>query len=343
MSIGRLFGLAAVAALAWAWAGAFAEEPAGGEAKAGIAEGDTGIASKYPGDEGIAKDPDVVSVEGFEEESVEAMQKQWENVKGPGIMSLSDEVPAGSSGKKSLLMHRTEGSGGHLYRRLKNESGGWGYDQLFARMYVKFAPDCGEIHHFGTNIGGNNPATQWPMVSAGNLVDGAKSFWTGLEPYGKSWSWDFYTYWQGSHAHGDGKYWGTIFLAGGAKPQIEKGKWICTEIMVKVNDPVTETNGEMAFWIDGKLFRRDGQVASHWGPGFPKGRWRGGWWGADPNDQTTFEGFAWRKVKELTVNYVWLYIYTEKPAGHDIKVWFDDVVVAKKYVGPLAKKAEAAK
>jgi hypothetical protein len=40
------------------------------------------------------------------------------------------------------------------------------------------------------------------------------------------------------------------------------------------------------------------------------------------------------------VNYVWLYVYTAKPAGHRIRVWFDDVVVATEYIGPLAAPAK---
>jgi len=35
------------------------------------------------------------------------------------------------------------------------------------------------------------------------------------------------------------------------------------------------------------------------------------------------------------VNYVWLYIYTQKPEGHHIKVWYDHVVVATDYIGPI--------
>jgi hypothetical protein len=32
---------------------------------------------------------------------------------------------------------------------------------------------------------------------------------------------------------------------------------------------------------------------------------------------------------------VWLFIYTEKPEGHRIKVSFDDVVIATDYIGPI--------
>ena len=103
------------------------------------------------------------------------------------------DVPPGSGGKHSLSMHRPGGStelGRAALPPHQEPGGGWGYDQLFARFYVKFAPDCGEIHHFGTTMGGNWPATPWPMVKAGKPPDGAKSFWTGIEPFGKSWTWD---------------------------------------------------------------------------------------------------------------------------------------------------------
>jgi hypothetical protein len=123
-----------------------------------------GIAAGYPGDRGIENDSAVVFVENFEEKTLEDLWKRWETVTDRSGMSFSSDVPANSAGRQSLVMDRTSGSGSHLYRRLKNKSGGWGYEQLFARYYVKFDPDCGEIHHFGTCLGGNNPPTPWPSV-----------------------------------------------------------------------------------------------------------------------------------------------------------------------------------
>ena len=99
---------------------------------------------------------------------------------------------------------------------------------------------------------------------------------------------------------------------------------------------MTSRNGEQAFWIDGKLWRHDGQVISHLGPGFPKGRWTGGWWRPDAGGRSAFEGFRWRSVKELAVNYVWTYVYITKAAkGHVSRVWFDNIVIAREYIGPL--------
>lgn len=308
---------------------------------------DEGIAARYPGDKGIENDPAVVSSESFEENSVEAMCKGWESILDRPGMSFSTGVPAGSAGKHSLVMERHTGDGARLFRRIPNKSGGYGYDQIYARYYVKFDPACEPLHHFGTCIGGNNPAVSWPLVNAGYRSDGAKSFWSGIEPFGASWNWDFYTYWcemRGSPPHG--KTWGNSFILDPTL-KIEKGKWICVEQMIKMND-VGDTNGEQALWLDGKPI-------SHLGKGFPKGVWRmdrfqpgpgreGVRWvdGKDdkenytvPEDKAVFEGFRWRTTKDLNVNFVWLYIYTEMPDGYLMKVSFDDVVVATSYIGPI--------
>ena len=301
---------------------------------ADLPEGSQGIAARYPGDRGIEGDPDVLFVEKFDEESVEAIAKRWDTADDQQIMTLSKDVPAASADDQSLLMTHVggEGTGGQFYRRLQP-----GHDLVFARFYVKFAHDCEPIHHFGTHLGGFDPPTPWPQGGAGLRPDGSKRFTTGVEPHGESWHWDFYSYWQGMHVHGDGNYWGTPFLSGISQPAVVKDKWICVEMMVKVNDDLDGADGEQAFWIDGKLWRHDDQVVSHIGPGFPRGKWTGGWWAPDAKAKTTFEGFSWRNKKPLNVNYLWTYLYitTARP-GRTSKVWFDNIVVAKSYIGPIA-------
>ncbi len=306
-----------------------------------------GLAVKYPGDTGIDKDPKVLFVEQFEEPTLDALKERWEAVRHPEIMSFATDVPAGSGGGHSLLLTHIggQGDGGHLYRRLSK-----GHERVFARFYVKFDPDCAPVHHFGTCIGGNQPSTPWPSVKAGQPTDGARSFWTGIEPFGKSWRWDFYTYW--SEMRGSpprGQTWGNSFVHD-RELKVARGHWTCVEVMVKMND-VGDANGEMALWIDGQLIR-------HLGKGFPKGKWvfdkflpgEGGdsvRWNKAKGDRESFntpaggvpfEGFRWRTVPELNVNFVWAYLYmTDVPAGQVSKVWFDHVVVATDYVGPIRK------
>src|SRR4030067_235179 len=298
----------------------------------GFVLAEAGIASKYIGDKGIESDPDVVFAENFEEGSLTAVKARWEDITDNGVLSLNTEVPIGSSGKNSLLMTHTAGvtpgSGGSLYRRILP-----GYEQVYFRMYVKFDINSAPLHHFGPNMGGNNPSSPWPIVNAGYKPAGDKQFWTGVEPYGSAWRWDFYTYWMHMRTNPDTKFWGNAFISD-SNHKVEKGKWICVELMMKVNNPVDSFNGEQALWIDGKLWQKDGQVISYLGLGFPKGKWVWDSWIPDPTG-SPFEGFQWRTVPELLINYVWLYIYTEKTDGSVIKVWYDDVVVAKKYIGQI--------
>ena len=322
-----------------------------------IPEGSSGLAAKYPGDVGIEKDPDVVFVESFED-PVDQICSHWETVSGKEIMTASDDVPPGSGGKRSLLLTRVAGGtggymdGGSFYRRLRTDKGGFGYDQLFFRFYMKFNREHAPIHHYGGAIWGLNPAPAWPMGGAGERPTGTTRWITQVEP-GDFKSWYFYSYWQemgGSPPRG--QTWGNTFEIGVADRPVERNKWICLEIMVKMND-LGDTNGEHAYWLDGKLSRKGDLVTSYLGKGFPSnGTWvydkfqpgvtaegiafdydKGK--GVPLAGGKPFPGFAWRNVPELNANAIWLYRYMSKPETGTSKIWWDHVVVAKKYIGPL--------
>lgn len=303
-----------------------------------------GFAAAYPGDRGIAADVRVIFAENFES-GFDSVAARWDTVRDQDIMSLSPDVPVGSAGRQSLLMSQVadKGTGGDLYKVLKG-----GHDRLFTRMYVRIAEDCEPIHHFGTCVGGNYPATRWPSVKAGQPTDGGKSFWLGIEPFGDVWRWDYYAYWCEMRASPPrGQSWGNSFIHD-EKLKVRRGQWTCIEVMVQMND-VGESNGELALWIDGK------QV-SHLGRGFPTGKWvfdkfmpgvggEGVKWNREQGDREyfktaaggdPFEGFRFRTDNNVNVNFVWLYTYiTRGTKGHINRVWFDDVVVAKEYIGPL--------
>jgi hypothetical protein len=311
---------------------------------AGPALSDDGIASKYPGDKGLADDPAVVFVENFDVGTLDEILKRWESVQHKEILSLSTDVPEASGEGKSLLMTHVggRGDGAHLYRRLAP-----GYDKLYVRFYVKFDRDCAPIHHF-FHVGGYNPATAWPQGGAGQRPRGSERFTTGIEPHGDAWDWDYYAYWmemRGSPPRG--QTWGNSFL-GKSKVDVERGKWICVELMMKMND-VGDTNGELALWIDGK-------PVSHLGKGFPKGKWifdkflpgEGGegvrWSDAKrgpeqlkfPDEGLPFDGFRWRSDERLKLNFLWVLLYiTKSPQDHVSKVWFDNIVVATEHIGPI--------
>ncbi len=323
-----------------------------------LPEGSTGIAVRYPGDVGIENDPDVVFVESFEG-SVDEICGRWESVSGKPILSPSDEVVPGSGGKQSLLLTREAGGtqgymdGGNFYRRIRNERGGFGYDQLFLRFYMKFNQEHSPIHHYGSGLVGFLPTTPWPHGRAGQRPDGATHWTTQIEP-GDFRSWYFYTYWQsmgGSPPRG--QTWGNSFEIGVPARTVNRDVWVCMEVMVKMND-IADTNGEQAYWLDGKLSRdAQGRVTSYLGKGFPSaGTWvydkfkpyatdQGIWWDDQQNrgipveGGRPFPGFAWRSNPQLNINAIWLYRYMSQPEEGTSKVWWDHLVVAKKYIGPL--------
>jgi hypothetical protein len=245
-------------------------------------------------------------------------------------MSLATDIPAASHGAHSLLIAHVggQGTGAHLYRRLLP-----GYDKLHVRFYVKFDLDCFPIHHF-VHVGGYHPATAWPQGGAGTRPNGNERFSTGVEPFGAQWRWDFYSYWMEMRSSPDGRSWGHDFINDPAL-KVERGKWICVELMMKMNDPVMQRNGEQALWIDGQLWRKDGQPVSYLGERFPRGAWV--WDSFLPDSEgEPFEGFRWRRRDELNLNFLWLLLYiTKAPPGHISKVWFDDIVVAQQYIGPI--------
>jgi hypothetical protein len=277
-----------------------------------------GIASQYPGDEGIEKDSRVLFVEDFETGTLEDIAARWGGHRVAGTWDLSEDLADGSPGKKSL--HITVGPDGP-----KNHSGAYlythtrGVDRLHARFYVKFHPRHGYLHHF-VFLAADREPTPWPKGWAGHKPAGDDHFLSSIEPW-SDWgkvaapgAWNFYSYWQDMKPDGRGDYWGNSFMPG--SETIPRGQWICMEAMVKANSPEA-LDGEQAFWVDGKL-------VGH------------------------FKGIRWRSTDLVKLNSFWLqYDVCENSAKHnndpspqdrEYEVWFDDVVLATDYIGPVQGK-----
>src|SRR5687768_9052914 len=84
------------------------------------AAGAAGIAASYPGDVGIEAHPDVILVERFED-TLSSVFSRWTEVLNGSAMTLSTDVPGGSTGSRSLNIPWEGGGvndGGHLYKQL---------------------------------------------------------------------------------------------------------------------------------------------------------------------------------------------------------------------------------
>ena len=198
---------------------------------------------------------------------------------------------------------------------------------MYLRYYIKY-PTSGQYVHHGIWTGGYNPPLAWPNPRAGLKPAGNDLFSAAAEQDGATLRMDHYDYWMDMHLSNDGNYWGNLLLN---NPNVlgKAGQWMCVEQMVKLNNPVSASNGEHAIWVDGV------QV-SHVGPGFPNGSWSGGIFTQNPAG-TPFGGLRWRSDANLNLNYIWLQTYAPNdPAGFTASMKFAHVVAAKSYIGCLA-------
>ncbi len=201
------------------------------------------------------------------------------------------------------------------------------YDQLYFRTYVKLAADHQRVHHFLSISGSQN---FWDSYgNAGCRPNGYRSMGTTVDFKATSHETFFYTYspdmkcesgtkcdtYADSKAICDGCAkkdmactngpeccWGNHFTPTPAVA-LPKGKWVCLEMMMKAND-VGQKNGEMAYWLDGKL----------------------------AHEETTM---MWRTTKDLGLNMVRLqhYLTTSDAKDHSNQARFDDVVVSTDPIG----------
>ena len=165
------------AVLAFAWVlVASGQEPATPKLTP-LPEGNTGIAAKYPGDQGIEKDPAVVFADGFEN----GMGK-WDSPYGkPHITREAENVHHGEAAVEMVLeWPRTD-------RKFNNglmQHFRPGFDVLFFRYYAKFGKET-ELYDGGTHAGGAIFATtmETDNIKAGLRADGRNQFTARLDTW----------------------------------------------------------------------------------------------------------------------------------------------------------------
>ncbi len=192
-----------------------------------------------------------------------------------------------------------------------------GYDTIYFRRYIKFADDYdqGNLNHVGGSLYAVAGNDKWAeMGKAGIRPKGDDRFGAGFEPW-RAWGRNeppgammLYTYWMDMKRDRDGNYWGNMF----APPKdrqvlLQRGVWHCLEHMVKANTPGQE-DGEMAAWIDGKLYIH-------------------------------LKGFRWRTSPEVKLKRISLGLYVHQSRRANT-VWYDDVVLSTGYIGCIAAKKE---
>lgn len=269
-----------------------------------------GLAVSYPGDSGIELNRAVIFSDNFERGDFE----KWDESRNQKNRVLSFAAPDGNEpllGKRALKVTATlgENTGGGVTKWFESAT------TVFVRFYVKFDAQCDYVHHFCTLRANKsfNGGDRWSgFGGAGEKPNGDERFSTALEPWGnwRRWPapgrWNFYSYWHEMKASPDGKFWGNSFRPD-SQSNIPKTQWICAEFMLKHNTP-GQPDGEQAFWIDG-------QLVGHW------------------------KGINWRKTNSLMANALTLESYvTDRWTKNKTNiVYFDNVVIAREYIGPSVR------
>ena len=293
------------------------------------ADSGQGLAAQYPGDINIEKDLNVIFTEMGEEATTQELFTRWDNNSGTNTIALDlSTSPSKSPGHQSIKMSTTAGANpiAILYKSFNP-----GFDDtVYARWYVKYNTDR-MFHHSGIRLGGNNPpSTKNPNSPAGVKPTGSDFFYLGAEPTQDKVAvstFDFFNMWPAMRGTSffPGKYYGNSFI-NDSKVTIKLDDWNCIEVRLKLNNPVTASNGELSMWING-------QLVSDMKPGTT------GVWNEDdfiPGAGSAFEGFQWRKDPALLMNYFSLSHYVDQDLlGQVNSIHFDHVVLAKKYIGPI--------
>jgi len=292
-----------------------------------------GIAAHFPGDRGIEKAPAVIFADNFEswtEDGTQPPPGAWsvrKNTVSRTRVVPGKVAPAGLAGPGAGVLEIacwTEAAGsqvGGVSRKLGNynhasEGLGDGYDEIYLRYYLKFDENYRAVQNHGANLGGRDltrPDAAWVGMAAIRDVSSRGYFYSGVQPYGKTGSrqleMGFYSY----HLDKKGP-WGENYPVQRSLP-ITVGDWHCIERHMKLNS-VDATAGEAnpdgveELWIDGER-------------------------------TICREGVRFRRVPHLRITFFSLETYyhglpKQFDAAHPIKVHFDNLVMARQYIGPMA-------
>lgn len=272
-----------------------------------------GIAARYTNDQGIDADPDVIFATGFESTN---WQSEW-TVAEP--KDRIDTIDANTDFKhfQPLLGHAlrsriAKGSMTALNTVYKfGKETGSEPEEIYFRYYLRLADDWNQTVQGGKlpGISGTYGRGGW----GGRKSDGVNG-WSarglfrmtvpdgnplaGTTPVG------FYCY----HADMEGSYGTNWIWDKDNLGFLERNRWYAIEQFCRLNTP-GEKDGVLRAWVDGHLAFEKSDV-------------------------------RFRLTDQLRIEQVWMNLYHggTTPSPYDQHVFIDNVVIAKKYIGPIAKR-----
>lgn len=268
-----------------------------------------GFAAKYPGDKGIEKDPAAIFATGFESEKWTEEWTQAAPLKALAIRDADADLKFEPLSGKALRSELAKGELTALNTLYKFQKQiGSEPEEIYFRYYLRLANDWNQTVQGGkmpgisgtygvAGWGGrkSNGTNGWSARGSFALSAPEGNPLAGLHPIG---TYCYHTDQKGNF--GDGWIWNR-----GYRGFLEKNRWYCIEQHLKLNVP-GEKNGMLQAWVDGRL-------------AFEK------------------TDIRFRQVDKLKIEQVWLNVYHggTVPSPYDQHLYIDNVVIAKKYIGPM--------
>lgn len=278
--------------------------------KAGLPRED-GIAKKYPGDEGIATDPDVLFADGFEARSIDGRWTQGMRAPAATVSHDQDLKFQPLKGRAlKVTIPKGQQLGLDLRYRFRDRHGSEP-DEIFFRYHLRFAQDW-----LAASDGGKLPGLAGTYGQAGwggRPWDGNKgwslrgSFGTNLPKEhaatGRVMLGTYAYHSKATATYGEGLQW----IAGGLAGLIEPNRWYCIEQHVKLNTP-GEADGVLEVWVEGQLALSRNNIRL-------------------------------RDREGIRIEEVWMNFFHggTAPAAANMHAFIDGVVVARRYIGPLGR------
>ena len=278
-----------------------------------------GLASKHPGDAGLAKDPDVIFVEDFEVDDLDALAARgWTPRWGPGrwtngsqektgwkYVEIEEAPGAAFAGSRCFLKHLEKGAkGSRMIRDLPE-----GEEVVYVRGYLKIPAKMPPHADYALRLlgvtGVKDGMPTWQTYGAQTpRSKGDGPFWLDLtfvnfERRGKVLSRKLVVQSQNTD---------DLWEVTGSDMKIPVDKWFAIEMKVKLNAP-DKRDGEIRVWIDGR------EVFTH--------------------TQAWFRSTDAVKIRSIH-DQVRCDTHHKIPADYAFRE--DSLVVARKYIGPMKAK-----
>lgn len=267
-----------------------------------------GIAAVFAGDSKIESHPDVLFATGFERN---AWAGEWSGLSprsSADLVAKEERLGFEPLSGRALRVRIERGNklGLDLRYAFAGKHGSEP-EEIYFRYYLRFASDwnpsldggklpgiAGTYNQGGWGMRKSDGSNGWSVRGAFARRPAAAPGVAGLTAIGS------YVY----HPDADGKsgdHWG---WGEGVSGLLHNNRWYAIEQHLKLNAPGA-SDGVYEAWVDGHLvFRR--------------------------------EGLRFRDVPTLKIEDIWMNVYHggTQPAPHDLTLYIDNVVIARRYIGP---------